>query len=290
MVIKGKLTTEHLQALLKNYITTSDKFKSSINNLSVAAAAMFLCILFIVKPTFQLIPISIYFTSAILFALLVTLIIQKVLIRKLNIKNLPNESESFTLHITEKGIHEKRETGNMLLQWEDVERISSDERTFFLYYSNGPIIIIPKETNMSEIQLKDMLSTYVDPSKIEPVSKVETKRLIKRAMIFSLIAALVLLCVIQFVFVKPQDEIEIAIKEVNALFVDADVTKDWEIDEQTTYTIKDTTDRKQIERAIQAVEKIEPADITEENYMLIFGLKMSILEAQEQLDKREEGE
>ena len=290
MVIKGKLTTEHLQALLKNYITTSDKFKSSINNLSVAAAAIFLCILFIVKPTFQLIPISIYFTSAILFALLVTLIIQKVLIQKLNIKNLPNESESFTLHITEKGIHEKRETGNMLLQWEDVERISSDERTFFLYYSNGPIIIIPKETHMSEIQLKDMLSTYVDPSKIEPVSKVETKRLIKRAMIFSLIAALVLLYVIQFVFVKPQDEIEIAIKEVNALFVDADVTEDWEIDEQTTYTIKDTTDRKQIERAIQAVEKIEPADITEENYMLIFGLKMSILEAQEQLDKREEGE
>ena len=69
----------------------------------------------------------------------------------------------------------------------------------------------------------------------------ETKRLIKRAMIFSLIAALVFLCVIQFVFVKPQDEIEIAIKEVNALFVDADVTEDWEIDEQTTYTIKDTT-------------------------------------------------
>ena len=89
MVIKGKLTTEHLQALLKNYITTSDKFKSSINNLSVVAAAIFLCILFIVKPTFQLIPISIYFTSAILFALLVTLIIQKGIDSKIKHKESP---------------------------------------------------------------------------------------------------------------------------------------------------------------------------------------------------------
>lgn len=71
MYIKGELTTEHIQALLKNVITTSRKFKSSINNFSIIAATTFLFILFMVKLTFQAIQLSIYLISAILFAVFI---------------------------------------------------------------------------------------------------------------------------------------------------------------------------------------------------------------------------
>src|SRR5699024_2310287 len=291
MYIKGELTTEHAQALMKNALAASGKLKKTIDNLTAAVAVIFPAVTFLVKPSFHPIQLGIYIISAILLALLLPAIIQKMFFRKIKNESDTDEMVSFTLHVTGKGIHVKKDTGNMLVEWEDIERVSADERNFFLYFSNGPIVIIPKDANVSEMQIKDMLSSYVGESKIESVPKTETKRLGKRAMISSLVSVLVLLFVIQFMFIGAQDEneseIDIAIEEVNDLFVDANVTVDWEIDEQTTYQIKDSTDQRKIEQAIKAVNQIDPDDITDENYMLIFGLKMSVLEAQEQFDKRE---
>lgn len=291
MYIKGELTTEHAQALMKNALAASGKLKKTIDNLTAAVAVIFLAVTFLVKPSFHPIQLGIYIISAILLALLLSAIIQKMFFRKIKNESDTDEMVSFTLHVTGKGIHVKKDTGNMLVEWEDIERVSADERNFFLYFSNGPIVIIPKDANVSEMQIKDMLSSYVGESKIKSVSKTETKRLGKRAMISSLVSVLVLLFVIQFMFIGAQDEneseIDIAIEEVNDLFVDANVTVDWEIDEQTAYQIKDSTDQRKIEQAIKAVNQIDPDDITDENYMLIFGLKMSVLEAQEQFDKRE---
>lgn len=286
MYIKGELTTAHKHAFIKNYMNTSDEFKKLNTSITIVVTLLLLVITLLVKPTFEPILLGIYFTSALLVALLVSTVFGRVIIGKPE-KEDNDTTEPFTLRLTEEGIFFEKELGKMFLEWTDIKGLSSDGRTFFLYFASGPTIIIPKDVNVPETKLNDMLLTYVDESKIESAPKTETKRLKKRAITFSLIAVLVLLSVIQFMYIQPQNEIEVAVKEVNALFVDADVTSDWEINKEIPYKIKDSTDQRKIDRAYKAVNNIDETQITEENYMLIFALTMSVLEAQEQLDERE---
>lgn len=286
MYIKGELTTAYKHAFIKNYMNTSDEFKKLNTSITIVITLLLLVITLLVKPTFEPILLGIYFTSALLVALLVSTVFGRVIIGKPE-KEDNDTTEPFTLRLTEEGIFFEKELGKMFLEWTDIKRLSSDGRTFFLYFASGPTIIIPKDVNVPETKLNDMLLTYVDESKIESAPKTETKRLKKRAITLSLIAVLVLLSVIQFMYIQPQNEIEVAVKEVNALFVDADVTSDWEINEEIPYKIKDSTDQRKIDRAYKAVNNIDETQITEENYMLIFALTMSVLEAQEQLDERE---
>lgn len=287
MYIKGVLAKENIEALLKNVFITTGKFKNQLTNLSILAGAIIFIVLFMVKPSFQPVQLSIYVILAIFVAMSVSTIIQKVLIRKLNMEDFPNESESFILHITENGIHEKKEKGNMLLEWADIERVSSDEKNFFLYFNKGPIIIIPKDTTIPKAKVTEMLSTYVDPEKMESAPKAEKKRLKKRVISLGLLLVFVLLCVIQFLFIGSQDIIKTAKDEVNALFVEEDAAENWNVNEEEAYTIKDSVDWQQVKRAEKAVNAIDTVDITDENYLLIFALQMLVLEAEGQLEERE---
>ncbi len=285
MYIKGEITKENIEAMVINTFETTGKMKSHLNNLAVLTGALLLIILFMVKPSFEPVQFSIYIIISILVGMLVPVIIKKVLIRKLNQKDQPDESECFTWNVTEKGIHEKKESGNMFLEWDKVEKITSDKKNFFLYYREGPVIILPKETNVSEDQLYETLSTYIAPSKMESILKAGKRGLLKRKITFILLTVLVLLIVVRLFFIHPQDEVKIAEKEVNALFVEEEVVKHWKIDEEVMHEIKDSTEQQQIDQASKAISNIDSNQITEDNYMLIFGMKMLILEAQEQLNK-----
>ncbi|CQR48464.1 hypothetical protein BN1058_02834 [Paraliobacillus sp. PM-2] len=108
---------------------------------------------------------------------------------------------------------------------------------------------------------------------------------LKRKIILNLFIVLSVIFALQACSFSNEAKVRMAIKKVNDLFVDSDKE---DIQEGKSGNIKASTNQKQIEKAMEAIEKIDTSGENQtENQAIVFGLQLGVLNAQLQLAKRE---
>ncbi|WP_440895508.1 YcxB family protein [Amphibacillus sp. Q70] len=289
MDIKGELKFENLIALQMNYLKTSDKIRKRINMLKIIFAGTFFCSMFIIRPYLQLINIGINIVLTLIFAILVSFLFRKVVIQRLK-KNDYNIQllGAFYLHLTQEGIDIQRESSSKHVSWIEINKVTSDEQNFFLYFGNQSAIIIPKHSLDSDTQLIEFLSTHVGKSKIVNKPRVGLNRK-QRSVVYSLlIIVLVLLVGAHYYYIQPNHNVSRATYMVNNLFINTDENFDLEKNEASPKKIKDSTDQEQIDRALKAITKIDVSkDRYKEYSTVMLALTVILNNAQQQLDQRE---
>lgn len=115
--------------------------------------------------------------------------------------------------------------------------------------------------------------------KLEHEIEVKPKRKHRVVTLFSLTSSLIILLGLHSYYIKPQNDVATAAQKVADLFIDAD--------EGNTSKIKESTDQEQIDKAVEAINKIGTSKGKNDEYsMIAMSLDTSVIFAQKQLDKR----
>lgn len=285
MLIKGELKLEDLIALQKNHFRTSEKVIRRNRNAIIIAVIVMFILLFLLYPSLSPLMNAYKVIVITLVAILAPMLQEKVVVWKLKRTNYQKQLVSIEVDMHEKGIQLQREDTTKQFAWQDILRVTRDEYHYFIYVADQSAIILPDHAVHSKKEFVTFLSSHLDARKVKLEPAVRPRR--KITVIFLLIALVVVLG-LHYFYLGSAHNIAKATNQVQDLFV---VEEGEENKPNESSKIKPSTDQKQIDKAMMAVQKIDKdTDVTSERHLIAMGLEASILVAQNQLNQRENNE